>query len=155
MRVAPVDDHVARLQVGNDLFDKMIHRIAGLYKEHHLARTFQRQAYVESKGLLYVGRGVSGGEEGALNGPSMMPGGSAAAWELVRPIFQSICARADGQPCCEWVGENGAGHFVKMVHNGIEYGDMQLICETYQLMKDLLGLSAGEMHEVFKAWNGG
>jgi 6-phosphogluconate dehydrogenase len=121
----------------------------------HFPDTVRRTAYVESKGLLYVGSGVSGGEEGALNGPSMMPGGSAAAWELVRPIFQSICAKADGQPCCEWVGENGAGHFVKMVHNGIEYGDMQLICETYQLMKDLLGLSAGEMHEVFKAWNGG
>jgi 6-phosphogluconate dehydrogenase len=119
----------------------------------HFPDTIRRTKYVESKGLLYIGTGVSGGEEGALNGPSMMPGGSAAAWELVKPIFQSICAKADGQPCCDWVGENGAGHFVKMVHNGIEYGDMQLICEVYQIMKDLLGMSAQEMHEVFKEWN--
>lgn len=121
----------------------------------HFPDTIRRTAYVESKGLLYIGTGVSGGEEGALNGPSMMPGGSKAAWELVKPIFQSICAKADGQPCCDWVGENGAGHFVKMVHNGIEYGDMQLICEVYQIMKDLLGMSAQEMHEVFKTWNEG
>lgn len=121
----------------------------------HFPDTIRRTKYVESKGLLYIGTGVSGGEEGALNGPSMMPGGSKAAWELVKPIFQSICAKADGQPCCDWVGENGAGHFVKMVHNGIEYGDMQLICEVYQIMKDLLGMSAQEMHEVFKEWNEG
>jgi 6-phosphogluconate dehydrogenase len=121
----------------------------------HFPDTIRRTAYVESKGLLYIGTGVSGGEEGALNGPSMMPGGSKAAWELVKPVFQAICAKADGAPCCDWVGENGAGHFVKMVHNGIEYGDMQLICEAYQLMKDLLGMSAQEMHEVFKAWNEG
>jgi 6-phosphogluconate dehydrogenase len=121
----------------------------------HFPDTIRRTAYVESKGLLYIGTGVSGGEEGALNGPSMMPGGSPAAWELVKPVFQSICAKADGAPCCDWVGENGAGHFVKMVHNGIEYGDMQLICEVYQIMKDLLGLSAAEMHEVFKTWNEG
>ncbi|MDR0757226.1 MAG: decarboxylating NADP(+)-dependent phosphogluconate dehydrogenase, partial [Tannerella sp.] len=121
----------------------------------HFPDTVRRTAYVESRGLLYIGTGVSGGEEGALNGPSMMPGGSPAAWELVRPVFQSICARADGAPCCDWVGENGAGHFVKMVHNGIEYGDMQLICEVYQIMKDLLGMSAQEMHEVFKTWNEG
>lgn len=121
----------------------------------HFPDTIRRTKYVESKGLLYIGTGVSGGEEGALNGPSMMPGGSTAAWELVKPIFQSICAKADGQPCCDWVGENGAGHFVKMVHNGIEYGDMQLICEVYQIMKDLLGMSAQEMHEVFKEWNEG
>ena len=121
----------------------------------HFPDTIRRTAYVESKGLLYIGTGVSGGEEGALNGPSMMPGGSKAAWELVKPIFQSICAKADGAPCCDWVGENGAGHFVKMVHNGIEYGDMQLICEVYQIMKDLLGMSAQEMHEVFREWNEG
>ncbi|MDR2385698.1 MAG: decarboxylating NADP(+)-dependent phosphogluconate dehydrogenase [Tannerella sp.] len=121
----------------------------------HFPDTVRRTKYVESKGLLYVGTGVSGGEEGALNGPSMMPGGSPAAWETVKPIFQSICAKAGGAPCCDWVGENGAGHFVKMVHNGIEYGDMQLICETYQIMKDLLGMSAQEMHEVFKQWNEG
>ncbi|MDR2533731.1 MAG: decarboxylating NADP(+)-dependent phosphogluconate dehydrogenase [Tannerellaceae bacterium] len=121
----------------------------------HFPDTIRRTAYVESKGLLYVGTGVSGGEEGALNGPSMMPGGSVAAWEAVRPIFQSICAKADGAPCCDWVGENGAGHFVKMVHNGIEYGDMQLICEAYQIMKDVLGMTAAEMHEVFRDWNEG
>ncbi|NLA73574.1 MAG: decarboxylating NADP(+)-dependent phosphogluconate dehydrogenase [Clostridiales bacterium] len=119
----------------------------------HFPDTARRTEYVESKGLLYIGTGVSGGEEGALKGPSLMPGGSSAAWESVKPIFQSISAKADGAPCCDWVGENGAGHFVKMVHNGIEYGDMQLICEAYQLMKDYLGMSADEMHEVFSDWN--
>ena len=120
----------------------------------HFQDTIRRTQYVESKGLLYVGTGVSGGEEGALKGPSLMPGGSPAAWPLVKNVFQSICAKVeDGSPCCDWVGENGAGHFVKMVHNGIEYGDMQLICESYQLMRDLLGMSDDEMHEVFKAWN--
>ena len=120
----------------------------------HFPDTARRTAYVESRGLLYVGTGVSGGEEGALNGPSMMPGGSPDAWEYVKPIFQAICAKVeDGTPCCDWVGENGAGHFVKMVHNGIEYGDMQLICEAYQLMRDGLGMSAEEMHRVFEDWN--
>ncbi len=120
----------------------------------HFPDTVRRTAYVESKGLLYIGTGVSGGEEGALKGPSMMPGGSPAAWPHVKSIFQSICAKVeDGSPCCDWVGENGAGHFVKMIHNGIEYGDMQLICEAYQLMRDVLGMSAMQMHEVFKAWN--
>lgn len=122
----------------------------------HFPDTIRRTRYVESKGLLYVGTGVSGGEEGALKGPSMMPGGSPQAWPHVRGIFQSISAKApDGSPCCDWVGEGGAGHFVKMVHNGIEYGDMQLICEAYQLMRDLLGMSAGEMHQVFRDWNRG
>lgn len=121
----------------------------------HFPDTIRRTKYVESKGLFYIGTGVSGGEEGALNGPSMMPGCSTAAWPLVKPIFQSICAKADGMPCCDWVGEDGAGHFVKMVHNGIEYGDMQLICETYQIMKDLLGMSNAEMHDVFAKWNEG
>ncbi|MBR5219003.1 MAG: decarboxylating NADP(+)-dependent phosphogluconate dehydrogenase [Clostridia bacterium] len=120
----------------------------------HFPDTIRRTQYVESKGLLYIGTGVSGGEEGALNGPSMMPGGSPAAWEHVKPIFQSICAKVeDGSPCCDWVGEGGAGHFVKMVHNGIEYGDMQLICEAYQIMRDYLGMTADEMHEVFAKWN--
>ena len=120
----------------------------------HFPDTIRRTQYVESKGLLYIGTGVSGGEEGALKGPSMMPGGSPAAWPFVKDVFQDICAKVeDGSPCCDWVGENGAGHFVKMVHNGIEYGDMQLICEAYQLMRDGLGMSADEMHEVFKAWN--
>jgi len=120
----------------------------------HYPDTIRRTEYVESKGLLYIGTGVSGGEEGALTGPSIMPGGSAAAWETVKPIFQKISAHTEtGEPCCEWVGEDGAGHFVKMVHNGIEYGDMQMICETYQMMKDGLGLSNEAMHEVFAAWN--
>ncbi len=119
----------------------------------HFQDTIRRTAYVESKGLLYVGTGVSGGEEGALKGPSMMPGGSPKAWPFVKPIFQAICAKAGNDPCCDWVGENGAGHFVKMVHNGIEYGDMQLICEAYHLMKDVLGLSCDEMHDVFAEWN--
>lgn len=122
----------------------------------HFPDTIRRTKSLEEKGLLYIGTGVSGGEEGALKGPSIMPGGSPAAWEHVKPIFQSIAAKVeDGTPCCDWVGEDGAGHFVKMVHNGIEYGDMQLICEAYQIMKDLLGLSYDEMHEVFKEWNEG
>lgn len=122
----------------------------------HFPDTNRRTKYVESKGLLYIGTGVSGGEEGALLGPSIMPGGSKEAWPAVRPIFQSVSAKVEGDvPCCDWVGENGAGHFVKMVHNGIEYGDMQLICEAYQIMKDLLGMSASEMHDVFEEWNKG
>lgn len=121
----------------------------------HYRDTARRCACVESRGLLYVGTGVSGGEEGALKGPSMMPGGSKDAWPLVKDIFQSICAHVDGMPCCDWVGEGGAGHFVKMVHNGIEYGDMQLICEAYQMMKDYLGMTAGEMSAVFAQWNRG
>lgn len=122
----------------------------------HFPDTIRRTKYVESKGLLYIGTGVSGGEEGALKGPSIMPGGSVDAWNHVKPIFQDIAAKVeDGTPCCDWVGANGAGHFVKMVHNGIEYGDMQLICEAYQIMSELLGMSADEMHEVFKEWNTG
>ena len=121
----------------------------------HFPDTIRRCAYVESKGLLYVGTGVSGGEEGALKGPSLMPGGSPEAWPLVKDIFQAVSAHVGGAPCCDWVGEGGAGHFVKMVHNGIEYGDMQLICEAYQLMKDGLGMSAAEMQEVFARWNEG
>ncbi len=122
----------------------------------HFPDTNRRTAYVESKGLRYIGTGVSGGEEGALLGPSIMPGGSRSAWPEVKPIFQSIAAKVeDGSPCCDWVGENGAGHFVKMVHNGIEYGDMQLICEAYHIMRDLLGMSADSMHQIFKEWNEG
>jgi len=118
--------------------------------------TIRRTKYVEDKGLLYVGTGVSGGEEGALLGPSLMPGGSPEAWPYIKPIFQAIAAKVeDGTPCCDWVGTNGAGHFVKMVHNGIEYGDMQLICEAYHLMKDILGMTADEMHKVFDEWNRG
>lgn len=122
----------------------------------HFPDTIRRVEYVESKGLLYIGTGVSGGEEGALLGPSIMPGGSPAAWPFVKDIFQSIAAKVeDNVPCCDWVGEGGAGHFVKMVHNGIEYGDMQIINEAYHLMKDVLGMNADEMHEVFKEWNKG
>ena len=122
----------------------------------HYPDSIRRTKYLESKGFLFIGTGVSGGEEGALRGPSIMPGGSPAAWPHVKPIFQSIAAKVDdGTPCCDWVGNDGAGHFVKMVHNGIEYGDMQLICETYQMMHELLGMGAVEMHEVFKKWNTG
>ena len=120
----------------------------------HYPDTTRRTQYVESKGKLYIGTGVSGGEEGALTGPSIMPGGSPAAWPAVKPIFQAICAKTEkGEPCCEWVGENGAGHFVKMVHNGIEYGDMQMICETYQMMKQGLGMTNKEMCDAFTDWN--
>src|SRR5215471_7224012 len=122
----------------------------------HFPDTIRRTKYLESKGLLFVGTGVSGGEEGARFGPSMMPGGSVKAWPLVKDIFQSICAKTPaGEPCCDWMGSDGAGHYVKMVHNGIEYGDMQLICEAYQLMKEGLGLSNEEMHKVFAEWMNG
>lgn len=114
----------------------------------------RRTHYLAEKGILFVGAGVSGGEEGARNGPSIMPGGNEAAWAAVQPILQAISAKTpQGEPCCDWVGRDGAGHFVKMVHNGIEYGDMQLICEAYQFMKDGLGLSYDEMHQIFSAWN--
>lgn len=116
----------------------------------------RRTEYLDEKGILFVGTGVSGGEEGALKGPSIMPGGNPLAWPAVKPIFQKIAAQTDkGEPCCDWVGRGGAGHFVKMVHNGIEYGDMQMICETYQMMKDGLGMSNEAMHEVFAKWNTG
>ena len=121
----------------------------------HFPDTNRRCKYVESKGLLYIGTGVSGGEEGALLGPAIMPGGSPEAWPLVKTIFQSIAAKVEGKPCCDWVGEHGAGHFVKMIHNGIEYGDMQLICEAYHIMKNLGGMSNQEMHQVFSDWNKG
>src|SRR4029077_3289443 len=113
----------------------------------HFPDTIRRTKALEDKGLLYIGTGVSGGEEGARKGPSIMPGGSAAAWPHVKEIFQAVSAKVDGgTPCCDWVGEGGAGHYVKMVHNGIEYGDMQLICEAYNIMKNGLGMSAPEMH---------
>ncbi|MGI6573391.1 MAG: decarboxylating NADP(+)-dependent phosphogluconate dehydrogenase [Fermentimonas sp.] len=147
----PVDDFIERLipllEPGDIIIDG---------GNSHFPDTVRRTAYVESKGLLYVGTGVSGGEEGALLGPSMMPGGSPEAWPHVKEIFQAVSAKVDdGTPCCDWVGENGAGHFVKMVHNGIEYGDMQIINEAYHLMKELLGMDAFEQHEVFKRWNKG
>jgi 6-phosphogluconate dehydrogenase len=122
----------------------------------HFPDTTRRTRALKQKGLLYVGTGVSGGEEGALRGPSIMPGGDPEAWPHVRPIFQAIAAKVDdGSPCCDWVGPEGAGHYVKMVHNGIEYGDIQLICEAYHLMKALLGMDAKAQHEVFARWNTG
>ncbi len=147
----PVDDFIEKLLPYLEKGDVIIDG-----GNTHFPDTNRRTKYVESKGLLYIGTGVSGGEEGALMGPSIMPGGSKAAWEHVKPIFQSIAAKVeDGSPCCEWVGKNGAGHFVKMVHNGIEYGDMQLITEAYQIMRVLLGMSAGEMQKIFAQWNEG
>ena len=147
----PVDDFIEKLI---PLLDKGDIIIDG--GNTHFPDTARRTEYVESKGLLYIGTGVSGGEEGALKGPSMMPGGSPAAWPYVKPIFQGISAKvADGTPCCDWVGQGGAGHFVKMVHNGIEYGDIQLICECYQIMKDILGMTNEEMHRTFAEWNKG
>lgn len=147
----PVDDFIEQiipyLEKGDIIIDG---------GNSHFPDSIRRTKYLEEKGFLFIGTGVSGGEEGALKGPSIMPGGSTAAWQHVKPIFQSIAAKVeDGTPCCDWVGENGAGHFVKMVHNGIEYGDMQLICEAYQIMKDLLGMSYKEMHQTFKEWNEG
>lgn len=147
---SPVDDFIEQvipcLEAGDIIIDG---------GNSHFPDTIRRTKYVESKGLLYIGTGVSGGEEGALLGPSLMPGGSPAAWPAVKGIFQAIAAKVDNEPCCEWVGEDGAGHFVKMVHNGIEYGDMQIICEAYHMMKELLGIDADEMHEVFNEWNKG
>jgi len=122
----------------------------------HFPDTIRRMKRVESAGLLYVGTGVSGGEEGALKGPSIMPGGSAAAWPVVGPLLTAIAAKApDGTPCCSWIGSDGAGHFVKMVHNGIEYGDMQVICESYHLFRELLGMDAPSIGEIFAGWNQG
>ena len=147
----PVDEFIEHLLPHLEAGDIIIDGGNSLFQD-----TIRRTAYVQSKGLLYVGTGVSGGEEGARRGPSIMPGGSPAAWPHVQALFQSIAAKVDdGVPCCEWVGENGAGHFVKMVHNGIEYGDMQLICEAYNLMKTGLGMTAQEMHQVFSEWNQG
>jgi 6-phosphogluconate dehydrogenase len=146
----PVDDFIEFLLPHLEAGDIIIDGGNSNYDD-----TIRRTHYVESKGLLYIGTGVSGGEEGARHGPSIMPGGSPNAWEAVKPIFQSIAAKVDGEPCCDWVGENGAGHYVKMVHNGIEYGDMQLICEAYDLMKRGLGMSNEEMHRVFARFNKG
>ncbi len=147
----PVDDFIEQilphLEDGDILIDG---------GNSHFPDTIRRTAYVEGKGKLYIGTGVSGGEEGALKGPSIMPGGSPKAWPHVKDIFRKISAKTEsGEPCCDWVGENGAGHFVKMVHNGIEYGDMQMISETYHMMKQGLGMSNEEMHEVFAEWNKG
>ena len=147
----PVDDFIEMLLPHLDDGDILIDGGNSFFGD-----TIRRTRYLEEKGLRYIGTGVSGGEEGALTGPSIMPGGSREAWPFVKPIFQAIAARvADGTPCCDWVGSDGAGHYVKMVHNGIEYGDMQMIAEAYFLMKNLLGMTPAEMHEVFKEWNKG
>src|SRR5262245_21402717 len=147
----PVDEFINLLIPQLETGDIIIDGGNSLFED-----TNRRVKHAESKGLLYIGTGVSGGEEGARRGPSIMPGGSSAAWPHVKPIFQAIAAKvSDGSPCCDWVGEQGAGHYVKMVHNGIEYGDMQLICEAYNIMKNGLGLTPAEMHQVFKEWNGG
>ena len=144
----PVDEFIELLLPRLESGDIIIDGGNSLFED-----TNRRVKHVESKGLLYIGTGVSGGEEGARHGPSIMPGGSPAAWPHVKPIFQAIAAKVgDGSPCCDWVGEQGAGHYVKMVHNGIEYGDMQLICEAYHVMKDGLGLTADQMHPVFAEW---
>ena len=146
-----VDDFIEKLIPHLDSGDIIIDGGNSLFQD-----TMRRTSYVESRGLHYIGTGVSGGEEGARNGPSMMPGGTKEAWKHVAPIFQGISAKVgDGSPCCDWVGDNGAGHYVKMVHNGIEYGDMQLICEAYSLMKNGLGMNHDQMHEVFTEWNNG
>ncbi|MDZ7373341.1 MAG: decarboxylating NADP(+)-dependent phosphogluconate dehydrogenase [candidate division KSB1 bacterium] len=147
----PVDDFIEQLIPHLEPGDIIIDGGNSYFKD-----TMRRTEYVESKGLLYIGTGISGGEEGALRGPSIMPGGSPAAWPHVKPIFQAIAAKVDdGTPCADWVGPNGAGHFVKMVHNGIEYGDMQLIAESYHIMRDLLGMTPDEMSDVFAEWNKG
>ena len=147
----PVDEFIDQLIPHLEPGDIIIDGGNSLFED-----TNRRQKYVEGKGLLYIGTGVSGGEEGARHGPSIMPGGSPAAWPHVKAIFQAVSAKVeDNVPCCDWVGEQGAGHYVKMVHNGIEYGDMQLICEAYNLMKNGLGMSAPEMHQVFAEWNTG
>ena len=147
----PVDDFIERLIPLLDQDDIIIDGGNSNYND-----TIRRAKWVEENGLYYIGTGVSGGEEGARHGPSIMPGGSPEAWPWVQPIFQAVSAKVeDGSPCCDWVGENGAGHFVKMVHNGIEYGDMQLICEAYHLMHEGLGLGHDRMHEVFAEWNEG
>jgi len=147
----PVDEFIEQIIPHLEAGDIIIDGGNSLFED-----TNRRTKYVESKGLLYIGTGVSGGEEGARHGPSIMPGGSPAAWPHVKNIFQGVSAKVEGNvPCCDWVGENGAGHYVKMVHNGIEYGDMQLICEAYNIMKSGLGMGAPEMHEVFAEWNKG
>src|SRR3989454_1721345 len=147
----PVDEFIEQLMPHLEPGDIIIDGGNSLFED-----TNRRTKDLESKGLLYIGTGVSGGEEGARHGPSIMPGGSPSAWPHVKPIFQAIAAKvADGSPCCDWVGEQGAGHYVKMVHNGIEYGDMQLICEAYNIMKTGLGLSADQMQPVFAEWNTG
>lgn len=147
----PVDETIAHVLPHLEPGDIIIDGGNSLFTD-----TIRRVQEVEAKGLLYIGTGVSGGEDGARHGPSIMPGGSPEAWLHVKDIFQCIAAKLnDGTPCCDWVGEGGAGHYVKMIHNGIEYGDEQLICEAYQLMRDYLGLSEEKMAAIFTDWNKG
>ncbi len=146
-----VDDLIDRVIPYLEQGDIIIDGGNSLYQD-----SIRRTEYLRTRGMLFIGTGVSGGEEGARHGPSIMPGGHPDAWPHVKEIFQAISAKVDdGAPCCDWVGNDGAGHYVKMVHNGIEYGDMQLICEAYHLMKDGLGMSADEMHKVFAEWDEG
>jgi 6-phosphogluconate dehydrogenase len=146
-----VDEFIAQIIPHLEPGDIIIDGGNSLYQD-----SARRYKELQEKGFLYIGTGVSGGEEGARRGPSIMPGGSPAAWPHVKEIFQAVSAKVeDGAPCCDWVGEGGAGHYVKMVHNGIEYGDMQLICEAYHLMRDGLGMTNKEMHDVFSEWNTG
>lgn len=148
---APVDEFIDQLLPHLEAGDIVIDGGNSLFTD-----TSRRVAALAARGIHFVGTGVSGGEEGARRGPSIMPGGSPAAWPHVKPIFQGIAAKVEGEgPCCDWVGEGGAGHYVKMIHNGIEYGDMQLIGEAYHVMRDGLGMTADEMHAVFAAWNDG
>ncbi|MFO7897735.1 MAG: NADP-dependent phosphogluconate dehydrogenase [Planctomycetota bacterium] len=146
----PVDVFIEKLVPHVDAGDLIIDGGNSFFKD-----TIRRNKRLAEKGILYIGTGVSGGEEGALHGPSIMPGGQPEAWELVEPIFTQVAAQVDGQPCCAYIGPDGAGHYVKMVHNGIEYADMQLISESYYIMKHALGMSEGEMHDVFETWNEG
>lgn len=154
---------IIMIKVG-DAIDNIINELMPLIEENdiiidggnsHFLDTERRQKHVESKGFLYIGAGVSGGEAGALTGPSIMPGGSYLAWKHVKPILQDIAAKVNQVPCCDWIGPGGAGHFVKMVHNGIEYGEMQLICEAYHIMRDIMFMSTDEIHSVFYDWNTG
>ena len=147
---SPVDEVIHQLLPLMELGDILIDGGNSNFQD-----TIRRTRLLESHGMLYVGSGVSGGEEGARHGPSLMPGGSKAAWPRVKPVFQAIAAKIDGVPCCDWVGEDGAGHYVKMVHNGIEYGDMQLIAESYDLMRNLLRMDPDEIAQIFEAWNSG
>jgi 6-phosphogluconate dehydrogenase len=146
----PVDDFIEQLIPLLDEGDLIIDG-----GNSHFPDTIRRNKYLADKHLMFIGTGVSGGEEGALKGPAIMPGGQQAAYEYVAPIFKAISAKVDGEPCCTYIGPDGAGHYVKMVHNGIEYGDMQLICEAYSIMAGVLGMGAKELHEVFKEWNSG
>src|SRR5213082_3855612 len=147
---APVDAVIGQLALLLEKGDVIIDGGNSLFTD-----TQRRGEELEGTGIHFVGMGVSGGEEGALKGPSLMPGGSRESWEIIAPIFRKIAALVDGEPCCRYMGPNGAGHYVKMVHNGIEYGDMQLICESYAILKNVLGLKASDLAEIFTDWNRG